>query len=148
MTLSMNRKTRRTIEKMKRERPKLVYVTSYTQLSPEDKIMAASESQSIKSEVDTSFNDRDTIVKEYSNEVRQAIKDILIASLRTPAFRDMLADTMRESAREIAREILAEESTELESRVRAIVKDRWETEVVAAAHAYMQSKLDEVKRKL
>jgi hypothetical protein len=158
----LNRHERRILAKLQREKAPVntpgappgmtadrVFSLVTHNLTEEDVAMVGSEVSLIKDGVlGAGTDDRAVIVKEYTQEVRQTIKEILTGTLRTPAFRDMLVKLTREAAVEIAKEILAEEGAELESRVRAIVKERWDTEVTNAAHAFMQSKLDEVKRKL
>ena len=92
--------------------------------------------------------DRAIVLAEFTEGVRESIRESVLGMIRTPVFREKIATIVATCAQEIAKEIVAEDLPELEARVRAIVKDRWDERVTAAAHELLQSKLDELKRKL
>lgn len=97
---------------------------------------------------DKALWNRAVVLAEFSDNLKAVIRESVMGTIRTPAFRAKLSEIVTECATEIAREIVSEDLPELEQRVRDVVKLKWEEKVTAAAHELLQSKLDEIKRRL
>ncbi len=89
-------------------------------------------------------------VKEHfrSPIVKQRIELLVNAVLRDKTFTQQIRAAVTEMAIAIAKEIVAEESSELEPRVRAIVGECFASRVESSAHEILDAKLLDIKRRL
>lgn len=81
-------------------------------------------------------------------EIKRITREQALAVVRSPAFAAQVKEIVKAAAQEIVREVIAEDLPGLEPRVAAIVKENFDRAVAAAAHALLDEKLAEIRRRL
>lgn len=81
-------------------------------------------------------------------EIGRVATDQTTAVLRSPQFATQVRELVRDAALGVAREMIAESMPDFEPRVRAIVAEHFERAVASAAHAILDEKLADIRRRL